>query len=169
MFGVDSYELLKIANCVCWNEGSDILVVSSIKTLPKIKIPGRKQPGCRTCTSGMSCELKLFFFTIPALNFLLLWLNLSISGKAVYLLDMSLPLMYWRSRQCSRRWEFQRIPLVRITSLKLKQLLGDWWNYMLVHAGSKRVCNFWCLLLMQKSSINFHQPETRYLLLLYCY
>lgn len=86
--------------------------------MPKIKIPKRNQLGCVTCTSGMACELMIFFSTGLAPNFLLLWLNLSISVKSVYPFDIILPLMYWRTRRCSR-WGFQHIPLMHIP-LKLK-------------------------------------------------
>lgn len=106
------------------------------------------------------------FSTRPALNFLLLWRNLSISVKSVYPFDITLPLMYWRSRHCSRWWEFQPIPLMHIT-LKLKNSWETAETTCLSMLDQRAYAIFWHCSLIQKSSTIFYWQKTRYVLLLY--
>lgn len=133
--------------------------------LSKNKNTKKNQLGCMTCTSDMPCELKIFFSTRPALNFLLLWLNLSIFVKSVYPFDIILPLMYWRSRHYSR-WEFQGIPLLHIT-LKLKNSWETAETTCLSMLDQRAYAISWHCSLIQKSSTIFYWQQTRYLLLLY--
>lgn len=133
---------------------------------PKIKIPRKTSwdvwPVPQTCL----VNLRFFFFsTRPALNFLLLWLNLSIFVKSVYPFDIILPLMYWRSRHYSR-WEFQGIPLLHIT-LKLKNSWETAETTCLSMLDQRAYAISWHCSLIQKSSTIFYWQQTRYLLLLY--
>lgn len=134
--------------------------------MPQIKIPRRNHLGCMTCTSGMPCEPKIFFLQDMHLIFFYFDLTCpSLSNLSTHF-DITLSLMYWWSRHCSRWWEFQHIPLIHIT-LKLKNSWETAETTCLSMLDQRAYAISWHCSLSPKSSTIFYWQQTGYLLLLY--
>lgn len=132
-----------------------VLVVSSLKTLLKKQMPGRKHLGVlwtiflllKNC---ICCFLLLFVF-FHLFSFLL-WFNcqfLLTSGKAIHL--FAYPYL-WYIRQ-------MKVLAHSINACHIKnwRIIWNCWNYMLVHARSESICKSLISLTIQKNSSHFHK------------